>query len=97
MDILKREHPLVGAMNMVKRANPFKNLVLEEGFITEGSSKIRAPKGVVFYNPVQQFNRDLSVSVISTFQKQYLDDPKLQKRFPVQPPSPSLLFINISY
>lgn len=68
---------------MAKRGNPFKNLVLEEGFITEGSAKITAPKGVVFYNPVQQFNRDLSVSVISTFQRHYLEDPKLKKRFPV--------------
>jgi len=68
---------------MAKRANPFKNLVLEEGFISEGSAKITAPKGVVFYNPVQQFNRDLSVSVISAFQRHYLEDPKLKKRFPV--------------
>ena len=37
--------------------------------ITEGSASICFPKGQVFYNPVQQFNRDLSIAVISTFLK----------------------------
>lgn len=69
---------------MTKRAaHTFKNLIVEDGFVQEGSAKITVPKGQVFYNPVQQFNRDLSISVISTFQKLYLSDPKLQKRFPV--------------
>lgn len=35
--------------------------------VREGSATIMVPKGRVFYNPVQQFNRDLSISVISTF------------------------------
>lgn len=39
--------------------------------VKEGSATILVPKGQVFYNPVQQFNRDLSVSVISTFLQQY--------------------------
>lgn len=38
--------------------------------IQEGISKIRIPDGV-FYNPVQEFNRDLSVAVIHTFHQMY--------------------------
>lgn len=34
--------------------------------ISEGSAKI-VSENRVFYNPVQQFNRDLSISVLSTF------------------------------
>lgn len=34
--------------------------------ITEGSAKI-VSESHVFYNPVQQFNRDLSISVLTTF------------------------------
>lgn len=64
-------------------SSPFKNLILEESAVTEGTARISVTKGEVFYNPVQQFNRDLSISVISAFQKQYLDDPKLKKRYPV--------------
>lgn len=67
---------------MTKRASPFKNIVLEEGSVSEGSAKITVPKGEVFYNPVQQFNRDLSISVINTFQSIYLSDPKVLKREP---------------
>lgn len=37
--------------------------------LSEGSAKINFPKGKVFYNPVQQFNRDLSIAVIKTFFK----------------------------
>lgn len=36
--------------------------------ICEGSAKI-VSENRVFYNPVQQFNRDLSLSVLSTFWK----------------------------
>lgn len=36
--------------------------------ISEGSAKIIS-ENRVFYNPVQQFNRDLSISVLSTFWK----------------------------
>lgn len=34
--------------------------------ITEGTCSI-FNEGNVFYNPVQQFNRDLSISVLSTY------------------------------
>jgi len=34
--------------------------------INEGSAKILG-EGNVFYNPVQEFNRDLSICVLSTF------------------------------
>lgn len=37
-----------------------------ESVIKEGSAEIRG-KGNVFYNPVQEFNRDLSICVLSTF------------------------------
>lgn len=48
--------------------------------LNEGSAKINFPKGKVFYNPVQQFNRDLSIAVIRTFFKK---NPqfKVQKEF----------------
>lgn len=37
--------------------------------LNEGQAKINFPKGKVFYNPVQQYNRDLSIAVIRTFFK----------------------------
>lgn len=37
--------------------------------LNEGSAKITFPNGKVFYNPVQQYNRDLSIAVIRTFLK----------------------------
>ncbi|KAJ8913229.1 hypothetical protein NQ315_016172 [Exocentrus adspersus] len=46
--------------------------------ITEGLAKIRTG-GNVFYNPVQEFNRDLSISVITAFAKHYSEE-KLQKK-----------------
>lgn len=36
--------------------------------ITEGSAKI-VSENHVFYNPVQQFNRDLSLSVLTTYSR----------------------------
>lgn len=39
-------------------------------YIKEGCAEI-LNEGNVFYNPVQEFNRDLSLSVISTFSKIY--------------------------
>lgn len=36
--------------------------------ITEGSAKI-VSESHVFYNPVQQFNRDLSLSVLTTYSR----------------------------
>ncbi|XP_050311091.1 probable tRNA (guanine(26)-N(2))-dimethyltransferase isoform X2 [Anthonomus grandis grandis] len=39
--------------------------------ITEGQAKVQT-SGSVFYNPVQEFNRDLSLSVISTYAKNLL-------------------------
>lgn len=68
---------------MTKRTHSFKNIVVEDGFVHEGTAKITVPKGQVFYNPVQQFNRDLSIAVISAFQEAYLSDAKLKKRQPV--------------
>lgn len=37
--------------------------------IVEGKAKILFPsQNQVFYNPVQQYNRDLSIAVIQTYQ-----------------------------
>jgi tRNA G26 N,N-dimethylase Trm1 len=44
--------------------------------IAEGAAKISLPAGQVFYNPVQVFNRDLSVCCINTFLSEY---PKPEK------------------
>lgn len=78
---------------MSKRPHTFKNLVVEDGAVSEGTAKITVPKGEVFYNPVQQFNRDLSISVISAFQKMYLGEAKLKKRFPVS----TLPYMSLTY
>jgi hypothetical protein len=41
--------------------------------VKEGISSILIPNtGEIFYNPVQEFNRDLSVLVVKTFQERYL-------------------------
>jgi tRNA G26 N,N-dimethylase Trm1 len=40
--------------------------------VREGQAAILFPKGnEVFYNPAQEVNRDLSIAVIKTFQKEY--------------------------
>lgn len=49
--------------------------------ITEGSAEILT-KGNVFYNPVQQFNRDLSLSVITTFSQMFQNE--LQQKLNVK-------------
>lgn len=40
----------------------------DDNLIVEGQAKTRLPKGV-FYNPVQEFNRDLTIAVISEYGK----------------------------
>jgi tRNA G26 N,N-dimethylase Trm1 len=42
-----------------------------EGFelLTEGKATVLHPKGQVFYNPIQQFNRDMSILTIKHFIK----------------------------
>lgn len=47
--------------------------------IKEGSAEILS-EGHVFYNPVQQFNRDLSISVLNAFSKQYQIELKQKKK-----------------
>lgn len=58
--------------------------------ITEGSATIES-EGHVFYNPVQEFNRDLSVSVLSTFSKIYQEELR-QKLKIVEPATDSDVF-----
>lgn len=38
------------------------------GLVAEGQAKVSLPKGV-FYNPVQEFNRDLTILVISEYER----------------------------
>ncbi len=68
--IFKKNKPWIKIFMSSKRAHEFINLVIGEGSVIEGSAKISLPYGEVFYNPVQQFNRDLSISAISVFEKQ---------------------------
>ena len=42
--------------------------------VSEGKAQVLQPKSV-FYNPVQEFNRDLTVAVISEFSRQFNQDP----------------------
>ncbi|XP_074649968.1 tRNA (guanine(26)-N(2))-dimethyltransferase-like [Tubulanus polymorphus] len=44
-----------------------------DNVVSEGKARIFSPK-TVFYNPVQEFNRDLTISVITEFAKQHFDD-----------------------
>uniref|UniRef100_A0A8D9F0Z2 tRNA (guanine(26)-N(2))-dimethyltransferase n=1 Tax=Cacopsylla melanoneura TaxID=428564 RepID=A0A8D9F0Z2_9HEMI len=49
--------------------------------INEGKAKIYIPAGKkgVFYNPVQEFNRDLSVAVLTVFAIDHQSDPTVKK------------------
>lgn len=47
--------------------------------VTEGKATILFPKGQVFYNPAQQFNRDLSVAVIRTWSESLISKKQLRK------------------
>lgn len=42
--------------------------------VKEGSAIVKFSNAKVFYNPVQQFNRDLSIAVITTFSSIYLSE-----------------------
>lgn len=46
--------------------------------IKEGTTEILS-EGHVFYNPVQQFNRDLSICVLNAFSKQYQNELRSKK------------------
>lgn len=52
--------------------------VVTQKCIKEGQAEIRLTSDKVFYNPVQEFNRDLSIAVVSVFTKDYLEE-KLAK------------------
>jgi tRNA (guanine26-N2/guanine27-N2)-dimethyltransferase len=47
--------------------------------VTEGRANILFPKDQVFYNPAQQFNRDLSVSVIRAYSESLTTRKQLAK------------------
>lgn len=46
--------------------------------IKEGQAEICLTSEKVFYNPVQEFNRDLSIAVLSVFSEDYRNE-KLEK------------------
>ncbi|CAB0036326.1 unnamed protein product [Trichogramma brassicae] len=52
--------------------------------LQEGKAKILIDKKNIFYNPVQEFNRDLSVAVLTQFSKDWTDkmnnDPKIVEK-----------------
>lgn len=48
--------------------------------LTEGSTSILFPKNHVFYNPVQQYNRDLSSLAIRAFTNMYQAESQSKKR-----------------
>jgi tRNA (guanine26-N2/guanine27-N2)-dimethyltransferase len=48
--------------------------------VTEGKATILFPKDQVFYNPVQQFNRDLSVAAIRTYSESFITRRQLRKQ-----------------
>ncbi len=47
--------------------------------IKEGTTEIQS-EGHVFYNPVQQFNRDLSICVLNAYSKQYQNELKSKSK-----------------
>ncbi len=57
--------------------------------LVEGSARILFPKNQVFYNPVQQYNRDLSCLAIKAFTEMYQEEAlaKRQKKRNKQPTS----------
>ncbi|GMG20509.1 unnamed protein product [Ambrosiozyma monospora] len=48
--------------------------------LVEGSAKILFPKSKVFYNPVQQYNRDLSSLAIRAFSELLIEEKQAKKR-----------------
>jgi tRNA (guanine26-N2/guanine27-N2)-dimethyltransferase len=47
--------------------------------VTEGKATILFPKDQVFYNPAQQFNRDLSVAIIRAWSESLITKAQLRK------------------
>lgn len=52
--------------------------LIDQNNIKEGSAEILT-QGHVFYNPVQEFNRDISTAVITTFSKLFEDEIKKER------------------
>jgi tRNA (guanine26-N2/guanine27-N2)-dimethyltransferase len=48
--------------------------------VTEGKASVlfHKTKNEVFYNPIQEFNRDLSISIINTFSNTLNENKKLR-------------------
>uniref|UniRef100_A0A1B6E8N8 Uncharacterized protein n=1 Tax=Clastoptera arizonana TaxID=38151 RepID=A0A1B6E8N8_9HEMI len=52
----------------------------EKSFIKEGSAEILLQTKNVFYNPVQEFNRDLSIAALTVFAEEHQTDPRYKNR-----------------
>ena len=68
-----------GYFTMEKAPHPLEKLS-KGSSITEGKATILFPNGEVFYNPVQEFNRDLSISVIQTFIDTFIKVSKKKRK-----------------
>lgn len=56
------------ARKMAPKRPHLMETIADDATITEGKATISFEKGKVFYNPVQEFNRDLSIAAISVYQ-----------------------------
>ena len=62
---------------------------MDDHIVTEGKAQIFQPPSV-FYNPVQEFNRDLTIAVLSEFSKSYFDRQKKMSLHKKQPTESSV-------
>ena len=51
----------------------------EPDILEEGKAKIIVDKKNIFYNPVQEFNRDISIAVLSEYSKEFKNGSLLQQ------------------
>lgn len=65
---MRVDNKQVGKMEESKKDN---TEVTTPEFLTEGKAQIILDKKNIFYNPVQEFNRDLSIAVLTQFSKEH--------------------------
>ncbi|XP_014278781.1 tRNA (guanine(26)-N(2))-dimethyltransferase isoform X1 [Halyomorpha halys] len=70
--------------NPLDKVNPINQTPSEHSgnnVIREGKAEIISScSNKVFYNPVQEFNRDLSIAVLSVFAEEHINEKKFKKR-----------------
>jgi tRNA (guanine26-N2/guanine27-N2)-dimethyltransferase len=78
LDNLKTSNNLIP----IRRIMATSNINIEDfSIITEGKASILFPKdNAVFYNKVQQFNRDMSVAAIRTWSEIFLEEKEKKAR-----------------